>query len=302
MIPAPPVNPYAALMQPLVIVADHAEGKSVIADAGTIIKLLNQKTLYRDRISPITQRSDEILVQYGKMDKPTLGWLTNKVPSNAMKAVKGPTFLVTTQSESDLSSWDAMRLKIARARKGNPAMWCAPWMVLNGKKYPRELREVTKLFGGTTVKNEGHEARCQRLFSLILHTEIDMSSAKAKSIAKSKGKKKGKKSAPKVEVKKTKKTKKSKSAKPEKKSKKEKKTKTGKSDFSARSRDFDSHVVKRLIQENPRRAGSNKAKVWDKLKKGMTVEQFASKGGSRAVIARYIENGWVKLLKPAGAE
>jgi hypothetical protein len=292
-------------MQPLVIVPNEPDGKAIVADAGSIVKLLNQQTLYRDRVSPITKRADEILVQYGKPKEPTLGWITNKIPPDAMKPVQGPTFLVTTQAEGAISAWDAFRLKIARTRKSNPAMWFAPWLVLNGKKYSREVREVTRLFGGKPIKNEEFQVRCERLFQLILHTEIDMSAAKAKNIAskksgknKSKKQKGGEDEAP---VKKNKKGKgKVKADKPEKKSKSGGKEKKSSGDFSPRSRDFDNHVIKRLIQENPRRAGSEKAKVWDKLKKGMTVGQFAEKGGSRAIVAFYIENGWVKLLRPSG--
>jgi hypothetical protein len=168
-------------------------------------------------------------------------------------------------------------------------MWFAPWLAMNGQKYPRDVREVTRLFGGKPIKNEAFEARCQRLFNLILHTELDMSTAKAKNIAAKKGQKKAKRLAEEVSGKKQKKAKKG----------KDKPKASG--DFSSRSRDFDDHIIKRLIQENPRRAGSEKAKVWDKLKKGMTVSQFADKGGSRAIIAFYIKNGWVKLLRPSGS-
>lgn len=288
-------------MQPMAIIPDNLADKPVIADAGSIVKLCNQRTLYRDRTSPITQRADELLVQYGKPAQPKLGWITNKIPSDSMKPIQGPTFLVTTSSEANISAWDVMRLKIARVRKSNPAMWCAPWIVMNGEKYPREIREVTRLFGGKTVKNEDFAVRCARLFQLILHTEIDMSTAKAKNIAAKKGKKnrKQKQDDEEVVVKKGKKNKKDKSGKKQK-GGKDKAEKKGSGDFSPRSRDHDNHIIKRLIQENPRRAGSEKAKVWDKLKKGMTVAQFADKGGSRGIVAFYIQNGWIKLLRPSG--
>jgi hypothetical protein len=307
---------YIAIMQPLVIVPDDIEGKPVIADAGSIIELMNQHTLYRERTSPITHTSDERLVKYGKTDHPTLGWISNKVP-NLVKPVHGPTFLVTTSAEDSVNAWDLFRLKIARIRKANPAMWCAPWIVLHGKKYPRELREVTRLFGGKTVKNESFEVRCARLFQLILHTEIEMSTATAKKIGKKKGKKSAK-SAPAEKV-----SKKSKMKTPEKVMKKKKRVteepdapikkkgkKTAKSgkktktsgEFRANNREHDDYIVKRLIKENPRREGTYKASVWALLKKGMTVKQFVEKGGGRTEIQRYIESGWVKLLRPSASE
>lgn len=321
-------------MQPLAIIADDAQAQSVIADAGSIVKLADQSSLYRDRVSPITMRADEILVWYGKPKEPRLGWLTNKLPPNAMKPTKGPTFLVTTQAETAIHAWDLLRLKVARTRKTSPHNWFAPWLVLNGKKFPREVREVTRLFGGKPIKNEEFNVRCSRLFHLILNTEFDMSAANAKKILKQKkGKKvKAAKEAP-VEkvVKKSKKVVAEKIAKkkakqeadaPTKKAKKkgkattqkgknieakqkanDKPAKKGKAgEFRANNRDHDDWIVKRLTKDNPRREGTYKASVWDILKKGMSVKQFVEKGGGRTEIQRYIENGWVKLLRPSASE
>lgn len=285
MIPAPPKNPYAALMIPMVIVPDDPNAKVVIADAGSIIRLADQSTLYRERVSPITRRADEILVHYGKAKSPTLGWITQRSelpPLKVMKPSKGPTFLVTTRDENSLNAWEQFRLKVARTRKSDPNNWIARWLATHGSKYPRELREVTRLFGGKPIKNEGFEARCTKLFTLILNTELDMASAK-----------KGK----------NKKSKKGKAAVAEKSSKKSKKNKKAKLDTGTRiTTKHDNHIIKRLVKENPRRAGSAKAKIWDKLKKGMTVGTFVEKGGSRASVGRYIQNGWVKLLKPKGGD
>jgi hypothetical protein len=289
--PAPPKNPFAALLIPMVIVPDNPEHKVVVADAGSIVRLADQSTLYRDRVSPITRRADEILVHFGKADKPSLGWLTNRfvLPAKkVMKPSKGPTFLVKTRSEDALMAWEQLRLKIARTRMKDPTNWVAPWLATHGSKYPRELREVTRLFGGKPIKNESFEDRCMRLFTLILNTELDMASAK-----KSKSKKKGKKNKKATEEKSTKKSKKSKSG---------KKAKSSRVGSDRITKKHDNYVIKRLVKENPRRAGSDKAKIWNKLKKGMTVGEFAEKGGSRASVGRYIKNGWVKLLRPKGGD
>lgn len=291
-LPKPPKNPYAALMTPMVIVPDDPNAKVVIADAGTIIRLADQSTLYRERVSPITRRADEILVHYGKAKTPTLGWITHRhaLPAlKLMKPSKGPTFLVTTRDENSLIAWEQLRLKVARTRKSDPNNWIARWLATHGSKYPRELREVTRLFGGKPIKNEAFEDRCIRLFSLILNTELDMATAKK---GKNKKSKKGKDAV-------------------EKTSKKSKKNKSGKKKSGKKERvdsgtrittKHDEHVIKRLVKENPRRAGSEKAKIWARLKKGMTVGEFVKKGGSRASVGRYIQNGWVKLLKPRGEE
>jgi hypothetical protein len=292
-LPKPPKNPYAALMEPMVVVPDDPEEKVVVADAGSIIRLMDQSTLYRDRTSPITRRADELLVQYGKADQPKMGWLTNKQPAKIMKPSSGPTFLVTTRSEDGLVAWEQLRLKIARTRKTDPTNWVAPWLATHGSKFQSLLREVTRYFGGKPIKNEGFEARCIRLFQLILNTEFDMASAK-NSKTKKKGKK-GKKNKQRTSddaavsgnKKKSKKTGK------DKKQKKKNKEKSSKKSTKVQ----DDAVIKRLIKENPRRAGSAKAKIWDKLKKGMTVSEFVDKGGTRAAVGRYVENGWIKLLK-----
>lgn len=289
--PAPRVkNQWMALLRPATIVADDPEVKSVIADAGTIVQLCDQTTLYRDRMSVITHRGDERLVLFGKPDKPKLGWLSvQSLQPKAMKEVKkGPTFLVATGNEASASAWDRLRLKIGRARKGDASEWMVPWLARNGAKHPEELRALVREFGGKPIKNEGFDARCVKVFKLILHSEIDMATAKA---AKKKGKKAAK--AKDVEVKTTKKS--------SKKSAKEKPAKKEKSGGSDRiTSKHDDHIIRRLVKENPRRAGSEKAKIWDRIKKGMTVGTFITKGGTRGAVRRYIQNGWIKLLRPAG--
>lgn len=278
--PKPPKNPYVALMEPMVIVPEQADGKPVIADAGSVVKLADQANFYRDRVSPVTHRADEILVYYGKAKTPSLGWLTNMQPSKILKPSSGPTFLVTTRAEDRLIAWEQLRLRMARTRAKDPTNWIAPWLAHHGAKYPRELREVTRFFGGKPIKNESTDVRIERLFTLILHTELDMASAKKH---KSKSSKKSSKHVSEKSSKKSTKLVKS----------------TKKSSPDRITSAHDDYVIRRLVKENPRRAGSEKAKIWDKLKKGMTVGTFVEKGGSRASVGRYVQNGWVKLLKPA---
>jgi hypothetical protein len=278
-------------MVPMVIVPDDANGKTVVADAGTIIKLADQHTLYRNRVSPVTRRADELLIHYGKAKTPTLGWITHLHGSKAMKPSRGPTFLVTTKQDDALMAWEKMRLKVGRARKPGTQMWIVPWLMKYGKAHPRELREVTRFFGGKPIANEEWKARVKRLFTLIYGTEeFDMATEKGK---------KHKKTAPQEEPRTKKRGKKS-SKKPGKKAKQAKPSRVSGSDRITVK--HDAHVIKRLVQENPRRAGSQKAKVWDKLKKGMTVGEFVKKGGNRGAVRKYIEHGWIKLLKPRDAE
>lgn len=258
----------------------------MIADAGSIIRLMDQRQLYRDWVSPITRRADELLVQYGPPKKMKLGWITHRINAKDLTPTKGPTFLVMTRAETNISAWDSLRLKIARSRKSDASWWVGSWLATYGDaaEYQRTLREVTRSFGGSPVKNEPFEKRYNRLCSLILHTELDMAANKRS--------KKTKKTAKKVKIASTK-AEKAATTKPA-------KAKRA-SEFSPRSRDFDQHVIRRLIKENPRRAGSSKAKIWDKIRKGMTVEEFTKKGGTRGAVGRYIANGWIKLLAPSGA-
>lgn len=290
-VPTTKKKPFVALLQPMVIVPDSAEGKVVVADAGSIVKLADMTTMYRNLASPITHRADEVLVSFGNAKAQSLGWISGRFatsPDEVMKPSKGPTFLVKTSGEDSLSAWDKLRLKVARTRGKDPANWIAPWLAYHGPKYPRELREVTRLFGGKPIKNEDVEARIERLFSLILHTELDMATAKSK-------KSKGKKSRSGVR--------KGKSARSEKREKRSSKSKKEK--FSAKSdlitRKLDEHTIKRLVQENPFREGSNRAKLWSKLKKGMTVAEFVAKGDGRGrtELRHYRASGWVKLRRPA---
>lgn len=282
-------NGYVALLKPTVIVADNPEqDKTVIADAGSVVQMEDQTVMYRDRISPITHRGDEVLVRYGKADKPRLGWITRAFVTSAewKNVKKGPTFLVTTKDEASVGAWDLFRLRIGRARSKDASEWLVPWLVRNGAKYPTELRALVRQFGGKPIKNEGFDARCAKAFQLILKSEVDMATAKAA--------KKGKKSAKKAKRVAEEKETKAKSGK-----KSAKKSKPAEKDTGDRiTSKHDSYIIKRLVKENPRRAGSAKAKIWDRLKKGMTVETFLTKGGTRGAVKRYIENGWIKLLRP----
>lgn len=300
---ATPRKPFVALMRPMAIVPDSAEGKPVVADAGTIVKLADMTTLHRDRMSPVTRRADELLVEYGNAKKQDLGWIAGRfpgAPDEAMKPSRGPTFLVKTSGEDALSAWDRLRLKMARSRAKDPTNWIAPWLAHHGAKHPRELREVTRLFGGKTVKNEEVDARIERLFTLILHTELDMATAKSKKSKKlaKKGKDKASRSGKRRDE-----AKKSRSGKRradgDKPAKKKKASSISASPIITRK--YDEHVIKRLVKENPFREGSNRAKLWAKLKKGMTVGEFNAfgKGRARTELRGYIENGWAKLRRPA---
>jgi hypothetical protein len=286
-------------MAPVVIVPDALQEKDkreqmvptkpVIADAGSIIRRLDQNAMYRDRVSPITHRADEVLVLYGPPKKPRIGWLADRLPKTALTPTMGPTFLATTKAEDQLSAWDRMRLKIALARKRDPSNWFASWLVRHGLKHQRELREVTRFFGGKAVLHEPFDARCARLFSLVLHTELDMATAK-KSAKKGKSKKTAKTDKKAAVSKKTPKAAKA---------KKGKASKNG-TEFSASSHEFDGARIFRVspyIKENPYREGTGRADRWALLKKGMTVEQFVDKGGSRGAVKVYMERGWIKPLK-----
>ena len=284
-------DPYIVLLKPLTIVANNPEDKTVIADAGTIVQRCNS-AVYRDQLSPITHRGDEWLVRYGKPDKPKYGWLSVRAsdPKATAIAKKGPTFLVTTSDEASVSAWDAFRLKIGRARKADPGEWVVSWLARNGAKYPQELRALVREFGGKPIKNEGFDARCVAAFKLILKQEIDMATAKS---AKRKAKKGKVKAEVETKTKNAKKTSTAKSAQPKK--------KESASDSDRITSKQDDYVIVRLVKENPRRAGSEKAKIWDRIKKGMTVAEFCTKGGTRGAVGRYIENGWIKLRKPGAA-
>lgn len=280
-------------MEPAVIVPDSMAEPVVVADAGSIVRLMDQSQLYREWVSPITRRVDERLVQYGTPKKLLMGWISSPMNSHKhVKPVKGPTFLVRTKAEDALSAWERLRLLVANARKRDARYNLATWLATHGEhaEHQKLLREVTREFGSTTVKNEPFADRFQRLCSLILHTtELDMASKKLKKTGKTA---KGKKTV--VEETSAKKSKKT--------AAKDKSAKAKKaSEFSSRGHDFDNHVIRRLIKENPRRAGTEKAKIWDRIRKGMTVAEFCKKGGSRGAVGRYITNGWIKLLPPSTA-
>lgn len=289
--PKPPTNPYAVLLTPYVIVPQEADGKVVIADAGTIVRLMDQTTLYRNYVSPITRRGDELLVQYGNKDKLNIGWITNKSDPRHFKPTKGPTFLVQTKDEKLLSAWDQLRLAVARYRKGESARWLGSWLTEHGEKHKLLLREVTRFLGGKPIKNEPFAQRALRLLSLIIHSEIETMPEK---VTPKKGKKSSKKVAKETsEAKSSKKSGKKKSGggsatKPAKAAK-------SRGEFTVRSNEYNDHVIRRLSKENPRKEGTQGYKLWAKLKKGMTVAEFMKVGGSRAVVRKYLDNGWVRL-------
>jgi hypothetical protein len=281
-----PVNPYAALLTPMAIVPDGAT-EPVLADAGSIVKLMDQKNLYRDRISPITRRADELLVTFGAPKKQMLGWITQRIAPDAMKPVRGPTFLVRTKDEASLSKWDAMRFLVAKARKRNPSLWLGPWLLENGSSSPRLLREVIRFFGGKVGKSQDDASvLTQQLFQLIFNMELDVATIK---------------SSPK-----TKKAKATKTAKAEKPTKKAKASKNGTKPTGKKAgpppsdRAKDDFVIKRLTEKghSPFREGTAKESQWKMIRKGMTVADLVAAGGKRGDVNWYIKKGWVKLLRP----
>jgi hypothetical protein len=280
-------------MQAMVIVPDNANEKPIIADVGSIIKLADQAVFYRDRVSPVTHKANEILIHYGNPKSPQLGWITEKSEMVPMKPSKGPTFLVTTKLETSINAWERFRLWMARARMKNSAMWMPHWLATYGTRHPKELREVVRFFGGKTFKSDSVLDRVQRLFTLIFHTEFDMATLK-----KNKKGKKGKKAREEQEERTPKSSKKSSKKKASKSS--DAKKKPSLSDGARISSRHDEHVIRRLVKENPRRAGTKNAKIWDKLRKGMTVGEFVKKGGQRAAVGYYLRAGWIKLLRPKG--
>lgn len=297
---------FRVLLRPTLIVPDHPQGKLTIADEGSIVKLMDMKVMFRDRLSPVTRRADEILVAWGKKGKEQLGWLA-VTAAHSMKPIAGPMFLVRTKDKKKLLVWDQLRYEIANAdlkQKNKQRWWLVPWCTAFGKDHLPEIKKTIREFGGKAKDTQDPDVHCEHLARLILKTEVDMATARADSKTAKKGKireiKKGKVTKIEESKKSKKKGEKQNVASAEKLKKAAKEANPKK--FDPRSRDFDTFVVKRLVKENPRKAGTSKAKIWDKLKKGMSVGEFVERGGTRGAIAKYISKGWVKLLRPKDDE
>lgn len=294
--PSKPNAPFRVLLEPTVIVPE--EGAAIIADAGSIVHRVEQAKFYRDRVSPITRRADEVLVQYGTPKKVQYGWL-RAAPN--WKDTTGPTFLVQTRDDSAVSGWDRMRYLVSTSRK---AGWLGDWLTLNATDEQRPLlRSVIRHFGGKPLKSQTNEDRIALIGNLALNTEIDM--AGIKKAAKKGAKKSTKQSREREELKQIEQelnTKKGKAKKADKKAKVEKKAKVKKGAAGKAKRisraEIDGMVIRRLVQENPFRDGTYKSKQWKLIKKGMTVAELVEKGGARGDVNWYCKRGWAKLVRP----
>jgi hypothetical protein len=285
---------FRVLLRPAVIVPEmSAPGKPTIADEGSIVELMDQRVLFRDRVSPVTRNADEILVRWGPKGKEALGWLGKNIV-HSMKPVNGPLFLVKTKDSTRLSAWGQLRWLVASADARmlhKKRWWLVPWLLVHAKDNVPLLQKAIRDFGGRQ-KTDDPDVLSAHLVRLVTGQETDMATARS---ATKGGKKAAKKAGSKKDTKQAKKG--TKHAKPEKEKAELPPLITQKNAklIKPRATDIDEYTVRRLIKENPRRKGTKAAKKWDILKKGMTVADFIDKGGKRSTIAKYVRKGWVKL-------
>lgn len=282
---APSPSQYRALLHEALVVPDSSKHKAVILAAGAVVELMDMRTMFRDRVSPVTRGANEILVRWGPRGKEHLGWLAKNVP---LKNVNGPLFFVKTTDKQALGPWDRIRFFVSRADQKqlhHQRWWLMPWLMANAAEFDVEVKKAIRELGGRPDKKDD-DAHAAHLYRLITGQEIDMKT-NGKNTKTGKNSKSNKTSASKKSDKSSAKTKGSAGG--------------GKHGFTARSTEHDHMIVKRLVKENPRKAGTSKAKIWDKLRKDMTVGEFVAKGGTRGAVATYIKKGWAKLRTPADA-
>lgn len=302
---------YRVLLRPATLVPESGKNeKPLIADEGTVVELMDMRVLFRNRISPITQRADEILVRYGPKGKEALGWL-GKNMVNHMKPVKGPLFFIKSKSIDKLSPWGRIRYHVALAdsKQIHKRRWSlVPWCAVYGEEHLTDVQQAIREFGGRSKPSEDCDAKCTHLYRLVTGQELDMAAAKK---ATKKGKKTAAKKTTTAPAKTTKKSKKHKekvAASAKSNGKVSKKdlptvvTEKNRKLFTPRSTEFDTYVIKRLQKENPYREGSSRGERWAILKKGMSVGEYVKKGGRKASILGYLKLGFVKLVTAKGGE
>lgn len=299
-------NQYRVLLREALVAPDNmTTSKPVILSAGAIVELMDMRVMFRDRVSPITRRADEILVRYGQRGKETLGWLAKGTP---MKVVRGPLFFAKTSDAVALGPWDRVRYFVARAdskQMHHQRWWLGPWLQANAATADEEIKKAIRELGGRPDKKAADpDVHAAHLFHLITSQELDMATKK-QSTKKAKGSKKAERVS----------NKKDKNEKAEKGAKAPKAVKAGKpakaiklapvittKNHSAyeRQREYDTYTIKRLTKENPHRDGSTQGKRWAILRKGISVGEYVSKGGSRGTLSQWLRTGAAKLVRAGG--
>lgn len=301
--PKEPQEPsrYRAVLREALIVPDHPNNRTpVILAAGAVVQLMDMRVMFRDRISPVTRRADEVLVRWGPKGKERLGWLSKDTP---LKEVRGPLFMVRTADRVKLSPWDRIRYFIGRAdarQTHGKRWWLLPWLLANGAEFDVEVLKAIREFGGRADKKQTDtDVHVAHLYRLITGQEIDMKTEREAVKGSKKSSKKGSKVTKEVKV--------AKKAKGN--GKAEKPAKLGKLPAFVssknhakyqREREFDVFTIKRLTKDNPHRPGSTQAKRWSILKKGMSIAEYVAKGGSRGTLSQWLKGGAAKIVRAGG--
>lgn len=291
---------YRAVLREVLVVPESPQEKAVILSAGAVVELMDMRTFFRDRVSPITRNADELLIRYGQRGKEQLGWLAKGTP---LKPVKGPLFFVKTADHAALAPWDRVRFFVARAdhkQTHGQRWWIAPWLIANVAMFDVEVKKAIRELGGRVDKEGDPDIHAAHLYRLVTGQELEMKAKDTKELKKANKANKNAKNAKAEKVAK-------------KASKKADKQPTRKGGYPAvvsqknakqydRDRGFDTFTIKRLTKENPHRPGSTQAKRWSILKKGMSVAEYVSKGGSRGTLSQWISTGAAKIVRAGGSD
>lgn len=270
---------YKRILVPAIVIPKQEEGRpywqgQALPEFSVVGVMKNNQP------SPITKRKNEILVRWKDVaGRETLGWLAKNTPMDDKMSKKE---LSRGIGEIRLGAWDAVRSRIS----AHPTWTAKKWLCAFADTNLALLHAVIRELGGKVPKSDDPFLAIRQSLKLITGEDITMKEAAESKKNTKLTKKNGKKS-----------TKKS--------NKKEKKTGKKKSSKKAarragRTSGFAGMRIVRVgqwIKENPRREGSTGYESWNKIKKGMTYEEFIKAGGNPGSLRVEVAKGRVKMKK-----
>jgi hypothetical protein len=255
--------------------------------AGSVVRLLAPKR------SPVTEDTSEYYVAWHNcVGQEFSGWLPANVTFTQRRTSAALQYRSCDTPMERVSPWAQLRW---RWSGGAGRLTFSQWLQnTRTKKEAAVLALIVREFGGRVTEHDDVRTLATRIRRMVIpHVGLSKESQMQLSTQKSsKGTpiilpSSSKKSTPSGKGKKT-------ASKKTAVAKKGKKTAT---QHIGRASKFAGCTFKKLVKENPRNAGSVGHKMWDKLRTGMTYEQYIANGGGRSHLAWDIAHGHVKVIR-----
>lgn len=257
--------------------------------AGTVVRVAKHQPP-----SPVTNDTTELYVQWEDcIGRQNFGWLPANVALTEKRTINKLRYR-SCNPKARLSPWAQLRAQFFDGGAGRLTL--SQWLQnTHTKKEAAVLALIVREFGGRVTEHDDVRTLATRTRRMVI-PNVGLSKESQMQLSTQKSTSKG---TPIILP-----SSKSTSGKGEKSSSSSKKTvsstKTKKGKKTAhigRMSKFAGCTFKKLVKENPRNAGSVGYKMWDKLRTGMTYEQYIANGGGRSHLAWDIAHGNVKVIR-----